>query len=198
MQSTAPRRDRWHGPLDALQTAMLSLWLGSLVMVSAIAAVAFPAMRDLAPTLPGYSGYPSGHWEIAAGHIMAPAFQIADGIQVACATCVGIALAILIATRRLRLTNPLSLFRLIIVVVLLGALIEYLMRVAEPMQTMLREFWAHAASGEVTLADSVRERFDALHPRSSMRLGAIMIGLILAIIASLLASARAQPTEHTT
>jgi hypothetical protein len=172
--------------LEGALLAFLAIWLGALLMVAATAAIAFPSMRDLDPALPGFASYPTGHWEIAAGHVMAPAFAFSEGVQVVCASVVGVCMAILIATRRLDLSRPLQLFRIVLVVVLVGALIEYLTRIAQPMQSMLVEFWQHAREGRVDEANGVRESFDVLHPKSSMRLSAIMVGLLVAVMASML------------
>ena len=80
MRATGPCTRR----LETVHLAALGVWFGALVTVSATAALAFPTMKRLQPALPGFRIDLADHPQIAAGHVMNPAFM---GVMVGGAVC---------------------------------------------------------------------------------------------------------------
>ncbi|MGQ0628913.1 MAG: hypothetical protein ACT4PL_12535 [Phycisphaerales bacterium] len=67
--------------LLALHTFALGLWFGSLIMSGVAAAVLFPTLKRLDPTLGAYPKYTGSHWLLAAGHVAEIVFYISDIIS---------------------------------------------------------------------------------------------------------------------
>jgi hypothetical protein len=159
--------------LESLHTAALGLWLGALLAVGGIAAVAFPTMKSLAPALPGFRVPVEDHWSIAAGHIMNPAFF-----------AVMIAGIVLCAAALLAWTCLSAARRIVLVIALLLA-VGTLMGLGLPMQTHLDGYWMAAQAGELEAAAEAKTRFDALHPWSSRAMGTqagvVALALVMAI-----------------
>lgn len=164
-----------HSRLESLHTAALGIWLGALVTVGGIAAVAFPTMKALSPILPGFRVPEQDHWSIAAGHVMNPAFF---AVMIA-----GIALGFvsLIAWRGM------GMLRRAIAVLSLVLAVGTLAGLGLPMRTHLDDYWSAAQAGEIEAAAAAKSSFDALHPWSSRALGTqaalAAAGLVMAIFA---------------
>ena len=56
---------------ETLHVLSLAVWLGTIMMTGVAAAIIFPEMRRLDPSLAIYSKYTGDHWLLAAGHIAA-------------------------------------------------------------------------------------------------------------------------------
>ncbi|MFN0132610.1 MAG: hypothetical protein ACKVW3_08795 [Phycisphaerales bacterium] len=179
MSGDSQRRTR------ALRMSAAGLWLGALIISGATAAIAFPMMKQLNPTLPGFAAYPGEHHRIAAGMIMARVFIACDALQVVSAVLVLV--AGLLASRHRDHASIASRLGWIAIGVAVLTLAAKLALLDPIMRTELNAFWAAASSGSLIDAELHRARFDALHPRASrimVATAALVLGAIVAWIVS--------------
>lgn len=146
--------------LEALHAASLGAWLGMLIVSGAAAAAAFPTMRTLRPTLPGFGVPADDHWSIAAGHVMNPVFT---GVSIGGVVLSLTALAPWVGMSRARRVAAAGALALSVVT---------LAGVVMPMRVVLGAYWEAARAGQVEPAAAAKAAFDALHPWSSRLLGA--------------------------
>ena len=145
----------------------MGLWVGSLGMAGATAAIVFPEMRALEPTLGAYPLYTEPHWRLAAGHIAAKVFFASDLVQLVCAPLAGMALALLVLRKRVAWPSRLIAGRLF-VLTLLMALLSYRFFVLAPrMDRELSLYRAAAIAGDTARAETHQAAFNADHPTAS-------------------------------
>lgn len=170
---------------EVASAAALGLWAGALAMVGVMAAIAFPMMRDLDPSLPGYAAYDGEHWRIAAGSILDTAFGIGDLVGV-----VLLGVAILCAAVLAKLGGACPRTRLGVVrwvTLLIAAMVTvYVMGALRPeMNGLTEDHFTNAAAGRNAAAGVAREAFDALHGTASnlhiAQLGAGFIALVVSV-----------------
>ncbi len=166
----------------ALHTTFLGIWTGAIVMTGAAAAIIFPQMKALAPTLPSYPAMPQDtHWLLAAGHIAARVFRIADTVQLACALVV-LATGVMLARSRAFSRSALGMVRAIALVAALLLAAYYLGVLAPRMTVHLHEHWRLAEAGDVAGARVHQDAFHADHPTSSRTLGATALCTLVAAL----------------
>jgi hypothetical protein len=168
--------------LETANLAALGVWLGALVMTGAAAAIAFPTMRDLDPSLPAFASYPQDHWTIAAGMVMARVFFVCDAVQLACATVAGVSLVGLYATGVVAKKRAAQVIRAAVLAALVVSLLQYLVFPAREMAEHLDTFWTAAKAGDLETADAARGAFDRLHPQASLRLSLHAAGVLIALV----------------
>lgn len=174
--------------LETAHVTALGVWAGAVVMSGATAAVIFPQMRELDPTLEAFAATPGEHWVIAAGWVMARVFWVMDAVQLGCA---GVAALTLIALVWMRGVFGIRfvLLRVLLVGAAVATLLWYLMAVAQPMSTDLAGYWEAAKAGEAERAATLRASFDARHPVASRALGALgVLALVSAVAGGLSAT----------
>jgi len=149
---------------------------GVLAMTGVVAAVVFPAMRDLDPALPQYSGYSGQHWSLAAGLIAERFFGVGFvAVGVALGVCVAAAGGLVLCRGSSRLPAA----RLGLLAIAAGVFLTHVAWLQPAMRGAALEYRAAAASGDEIVAREAKARFDALHPYAS--------GLVLGASASSLA-----------
>lgn len=159
----------------ALRVASTSLVLcagivfGVVAMTGVFAAVVFPTIHKLDPTLPDFAGYSGPHWSLAAGILAERVFKI--GFVV-----IGIALggALLSALALLagRRTEGLPVLRLGLVLLTLGLFVAQIGWLQPRMNDAAGAYRAAAMAGDETAAGEAKEQFDSMHPTASKLLGA--------------------------
>lgn len=170
--------------LEALHAAGSAVWLAGVAAGAITAAVAFPLMRELRPTLGAFEAYTGDHANLAAGQVASRVFLIGDAAQLA-----GAAVA-MVSTIGLVVSGGLVLARLSTAVRLLalGAallLLAYLLFVLGPdMGARLRSYWDAAAIGNMALAESSREAFGRLHGGASAVYSGLGLTTLVLIAAS--------------
>jgi len=163
---------------EVLHLCALGVWAGAMGAVGAAAAIAFPMMRDLDPSLPAYAAYEGPHWSIAAGAVMNRVFALADTLGFVCA-CIAAATLVVVFVVRARPLAPMVI-RAALVAGALG-LAGHAMFVQGPaMRAHLHAYWEAAEAGEDETAAVHKEAFDAMHPRASGLIGAQLIVVLLA------------------
>lgn len=156
---------------ETLHLTALALWSGALFGAGVAAAVAFPTMRSLEPTLGVYPAYTGDHWMLGAGRVAARVFLIADGVQLvaALAAVVGFALAAFAGPRRRSWTQ---FFRAALLGAALLLAAWHLLIQGPRMDGDLRAYWNAAAGGDNEAALRHQEAFSAQHPGASRTMGA--------------------------
>lgn len=162
-----------------LLIALLGVWLGALVAVGAGAAIAFPTMKKLNPTLPEF-GAVGDHWSIAAGSVFQPMFI---GVLVVAVSAGVLASAVTILyVRHMNNARRLTLNVLVIVATLtaVGGLV-----VARGMRSNWLNFLDAAKAGDTAAAATARAAFDKSHPISSTLLKAQAAIVLMTLIAAI-------------
>lgn len=167
---------------DAICIASLSLWLGVVVMSGLVAAVAFPAMKALNPTIPEYAAYPFEHWKIAAGLLARTVFDLSAVMQWGLATITFIALAFRVVSDPPPRKLPLA--RIILACASAAALATWRLGIAPGMDANLDGFLGAARAGEKLVADTHRNGFNAAHPLVSRVMMLLAVALLAAIVAT--------------
>ena len=188
------RRARAAGAVETVALVALGLWTGALLTTGAAAAITFPTLRDLAPTLPGFPGAPpEQHWALAAGQIMNRVFGLTDVIGL---VALSVTAGAMLGLRALRWPRPRGVVRFARLALLgLGiGVAGYTMLVLRPtMDADLRAYWAAAEAGEADLAAAARASFEALHPHASRVLSVQFFGALGLFAAVALAARRPGP-----
>ena len=201
---TAPR-----ARLEALHAAALALWLGARACAGATAAIIFPAMRELNPSLPAYGAYTGEHWKLAAGFAQARVFAVTDIVQfVAGMVAVGSLLALVIRCRaaiwpqdgdtgasagaatRAGLSRALTAVRAVALVVAIACFGYYLVGLTPGMTSDLRAYWSAAMAGDNERALALRAAFEARHPTASALLQATLGAVLVALVAGIASAFR--------
>ncbi|GAB4515204.1 MAG: hypothetical protein Tsb0013_19710 [Phycisphaerales bacterium] len=177
--------------LETANGIALGLWAGVLAFVGVAAAIAFPMMKTLDPTLPAYAAYEGGHWRIAAGQVMNRLFNIADDIGFVTIVVSLIALAVLMSGGRLARTR-LAPVRMALWVLIAGVSVYITAGPRTEMNALAEQHWAHARAGDNQLAEEAREAFDAQHHTASA-LHAAQFSLVLLALGVNIAGAALGP-----
>jgi len=159
----------------------LALWIGAAAMSGVVAAIVFPTMRTLDPTLGAYPNYSGDHAVLAAGNIAGRVFLFVDMVQFICAA---VALASFIAMLMLgySLNTLARVARSVILCVALGILSYHLFVLMPGMHDDLKAYWAAAAIGDNVTADAHKDAFLALHSTASRSIGGTTIAALVAFI----------------
>jgi len=168
---------------ESLHIAGSGVWLGALTMTAVTAAVAFPTMKALAPSLPQFKTDPAQHGIIAAGHVMQRVFLACDVTQFICGMLCFVGLGGLLATTHAGRGNRLvMLLRTISTAAALMLLSYHLLMHAPRMNENLRAYWDAALTGEAEAAAQFKSAFDADHPTASRVLGATGVSVFFALL----------------
>lgn len=161
----------------------LGVWFGALVMVGATAAIAFPEMKELQPSLPDFSAVPEDNWSIAAGKVMFPAFFICDVIQFVSAMLAIVSFILVFVKRRTGPGAAVRGLRLLLMTILMASLGYYMVALTPAMNDSLNSYWNAARTGDLEQAATHKATFDALHPKASaaLRINALLVLLAMTL-----------------
>ena len=179
-----PPVNRSRALAETVHLAALGIWFGAIGMTGAAAAVAFPTMRDLDPTLGAYAAFPKEHWPIAAGEVLFKLFQISDLVSILCVVLAVGSLGAAIVAGGLSMGRLATKLRVLLLVLIIAVQSWALFVLMPRMTHNVNEFWDAAKAGEVQRAGEYRVRFSDDHP-TSRRVSEI---LLLTIAASLVAT----------
>ena len=163
----------WRKLADTVHTAGLGVWLGVVLMSGAAAAVIFPTVKALNPSLPAFSAYTGDHWMIAAGRVADRTFAVSDAAQFVCALLAGAGLVLGQPIGDASWRTPRSALRITFFSGAITALAYQLFVLAPRMNANLQGHWTAAAGGDNAAAQALREAFTADHPTASTTLGVI-------------------------
>lgn len=168
---------------------LLAAWLGALLMVGASAALAFPIMKRLDPTLPGMQGMDE-HWKIAAGSLFFPLFEIAAVGGLGAAV---VAALLAIAGRRALAPSWRALMPIAAMVIAIVAAVVALIQM--DMGSNWRVMRAAIKAADWPRAAEARVRFNDRHPAARLALMGHALALAGGLAAAML-TPRAGPEER--
>ncbi len=186
MLPTSPRPSPARPFVDTLHIVALAFWLAALLGSGAAAAVLFPTMKHLDPTLPAFAAYPHEHWKIAAGHAANKLFFLADIVQFAAAFLATVTFALTLFFLRILPDRgrswPLAIRGVSLAAALTAA--AYLLLVLSPAMGLdYQHFIAAASAGQVEQADAARAAFEAAHPKASTAISITAAAVFVALFA---------------
>ncbi|MDX2116186.1 MAG: hypothetical protein SFZ24_11300 [Planctomycetota bacterium] len=169
-ESTSGSGGAVRSALAGLHVGVLGVWAGTLLTAGLAAALAFPRMRALEPTLGVFAGMREHHWSIAAGHVANP---LLSAVVVGQAVLAGAALATFVGARWrggrvLMAVHGVALGCACLLAAGHAAVLQ------PAMARELEAYWSAARAGDDAAALPHKEAFDALHPAASrMMIGAL-------------------------
>ena len=197
---------------NAVHTITLSVWAGAIAATGLLAAIAFPTMKDLNPTLQGIAADNAEHWRIAAGTIFNKAFH---QVQVptlrfdTAATWLLTVAAVSFAITQLpskhdqpkRTPRTAAKAVHILGVITLLALVANTGSVAAEMTALSDQLTAAARAGDEATVEAIRADFDRMHDAITPRIAAQIV-MLLALAAAPFLSLRThhaapQPAKQT-
>ena len=159
---------RRHRLVDGVHFATTGFWLAAILLVGLVAGLTFPTLKDLDPTMLRFDAYGEDHWSIIGGYLTNPLFGVLRVIQWVCIAIAGVTLLSQLLHRgRGRL---ISLLRVVAFLVAVGAVLFDTAVLSGRMQSNLTAFRAAAEAGEIDVANTHRDAFDADHPTASTTL----------------------------
>jgi len=166
---------------QSVHLAALGVWCGVVAGSGIAAAVIFPTMRDLDPTLGAYPLYTGDHASLAAGRIAGRIFFVSDTVQFVCGFLVLASLIAMLLTGY-ALRTPLRVVRSVLTLATLGLLSYHLTLMMPEMSGHLSAYWEAAAQGLNGEAETHRRAFMDMHEPAAN----ILRALTLATLACLL------------
>jgi hypothetical protein len=166
---------------QTLHLLALAIWMGSVAMSGLFAAIIFPTMRTLDPTLAQYPLYTGDHSMLAAGRIASKVFLSVDTIQFVCsAIAMGGFIVMLLTGYSLNTLSRVA--RSFLISCALAMLSYHLLILMPGMYEDLRAYWEAAALGNTALADTHKDAFAAMHSSSSRSIGLTTLFVLLAFV----------------
>ncbi len=159
----------------------LSIWLGSVAMSGVVAAIVFPQMRTLEPTLASYPDYEGDHSLLAGGLIASKVFLAVDFIQFVCAALALLTLSIMIFAGY-QINTIARLLRLMVLCATLALLSYHLFLFMPQLTLTLTGYWDFAAAGDTAQADQFKDRFLESHSSASRILATLTIAVLINLI----------------
>jgi len=159
----------------------LSVWLGAVAMSGVVAAIVFPLMRELEPTLGAYPSYEGDHALLAAGRVASKVFFAVDTIQFVCGT-IALATIVLLVVCGYSLNTLARVLRVIVLCMTLAVLSYHLLLFMPGLMQMLQGYWDNAAMGNTEVADRFKDEFLAQHSKASNILGALALMVMVNIV----------------
>jgi len=159
----------------------LSVWLGAVGMSGVVAAIVFPLMRELEPTLGAYPNYEGDHALLAAGRVASKVFFAVDTIQFVCGT-IALATIVLLVVCGYSLNTLARVLRVIVLCMTLAVLSYHLLLFMPGLMQMLQGYWDNAAMGNTDVADRFKDEFLAQHSKASNILGALALMVMVNIV----------------
>ncbi len=167
-----------------MHVAALGVWLGVVLMSGAAAAIIFPTVKALAPSVPAYAGYAGEHWMLVAGRVAQRVFLAGDVAQFACACGAGLGLLFARPFGHVWWRRVATALRLTLLCGAVTALAYQLFVLAPRMNANLHGYWDAAAAGDTATAEALRAAFSAEHPTATR-----VLGVIAALVSACLALA---------
>lgn len=160
----------------------MGIWVGTLGMAGASAAIIFPTMRSLEPTLGAYPLYTEPHWRLAAGHVAAKLFFASDLVQLVCAPLGGLALVLMVLKKAVPWPSRLIAARLVVLTLLMAVLSYRFFVLAPRMDRDLSLYRAAASTGEMEPAAQHLAAFNVDHPTASRIMTTTFVLALLGLV----------------
>ncbi|MFI4892893.1 MAG: hypothetical protein ACIAQ0_05575 [Phycisphaerales bacterium JB058] len=153
--------------LETVHLTFVGLWMGSLAMAGAAAAIIFPTVRDLDPSLPAYAAFTGPHWKLAAGHVASRIFLVADAVALGCLIVSGLTLGLVAASKEPWRQAWTTGVRLVAFFGALSLLTYSFVFLGPRMNTNMVNYWEAAEAGNNEAALEYQAAFDKDHPTAS-------------------------------
>lgn len=162
----------------AVLALTLGVWFAAIVGAGAMAALAFPTLRELDPSVPAYQLYEGPHWSLAAGVLAERGFRLSDRVQVVCAV-LALLLAWCLPRDGSRTAGRLAVACLALAT---GGLVYQLGLLRPRMDEHVVAYRVEAREGRAEDAARHKAAFDALHPSASRALSFTALAVAGAIV----------------
>lgn len=154
--------------------------MGALAMTGAAAAVIFPVVKALDPSLPEYAAYTGPHWRLAAGHVASRIFLISDAVQLGCIIITGLTLGVIALTADAWAKPIVTALRIISLLAAISILAYSFAFLGPRMNLNLVNYWDAAKTGDNEAALVYQQAFDKDHPTASrVMVGSFLCALLL-------------------
>ncbi|MGI9013736.1 MAG: hypothetical protein ACR2GY_05730 [Phycisphaerales bacterium] len=173
----------------------LLMWLSALFASGVSAIFVFATLPELGVHLDRYAAYAPAenaahaHSVLAGGHIMERIFTVSDFVQITAAALIVTGM-LLKAPRFDRIRRPLADgVRMVLIGIACVLLIVHVGWRAPEFNRTLRDYWTHAAAGEMQLAAVADARLETLHHglRMNLQINAGLLMMVLLLSAAVTA-----------
>jgi len=179
---------------EVVHIVALSAWFGAVGMSGVVAAVVFPAMGKMQPTLGAYPGYEGDHALLAAGLIAGKVFLIVDTVQfVAAAVALGSFVTMIVAGYSLN--TLVRVLRSVVLLATMGLLSWHLFMLMDAMSKNLRSYWDFAAAGNTEQADVYKNAFMSMHETAANSLKGLMLSTLVCLVLAIWTGVRIGTVE---
>ncbi len=185
----------WRNLARALHTVALGVWLGIVVMTAAAAAIIFPTVKGLAPTLPAFNAYTGDHWMVLAGKVADRIFAVSDAAQFACAIVAGAGLVLARPIGHPAWRTLPTALRMTALSAAVTALAYQLFVLSPRMNHNLRGYWAAAERGDNAAAEALKAAFNTDHPTATIVLGVLAVIVLAGLLLAAWPDAEPAPTK---
>ncbi len=165
---------------------------GVTAMTGVVAAVIFPAMREIDPTLGGYAGYDGPHWSLAAGVIAEKMFHVGFVVT---GVMLGLSLTAVLGLVFLRRIGGMPIVRLGLVVVTLGLFLTHVGWLQPRMDRVSRTYREAARTQQHEVAAAMKVEFDDMHPLASKLVGASALSALALFMVSAWAASAGRKSQ---
>lgn len=156
------------------------LWMGALAMTGAAAAVIFPVVKALNPSLPDYTAYTGPHWRLAAGHVASRIFLISDVVTLGCIIITGLTLGVIALSVEAWTKPVITGLRIIALLAAISLMTYSFAFLGKRMNLNLTNYWESARTGDNESALVYQQAFDKDHPTASrVMVGSFLCALLL-------------------
>lgn len=187
----------WRSFVEVVHLLALCLWSAGLLAAGLSAALVFPTLKGLSPTLAGFSAeFAQSHYLVAGGSIAQRAFFVSDLISFFGAMVAIVTLAVLIVVHRLPTRRSSTIVRALALALAVASLASMLIIVTPALNTATRLHWAAIKLGD---AGSIAERkleVDQLHPLATNLMVGMLGCVLVALVAGMWALARSDRGEE--
>lgn len=176
--------------IECTHITSLAIWLAATLGATLTAALAFPILKSLHPTLPDYPSFQDQHYLIAAGSVAQRGFLIADLVQFPASIIAVITLAVPVVFMNAPIKRPAGIVRMLTVAVALAACASLLLIVTPQLTAATQAHWAAMKAGDAAAVARHKASVDEIHPVASRLTGTMAISVLIALIAAVWSLAR--------
>lgn len=178
---------------EVVHVLSLSVWLGAVGLSGVVAAIIFPMMNDLQPTLGAYPAYEGDHSLLTAGLVAGKVFLRVDTAQFVCASlALGSFIAMII--KGYSINTLTRVLRSVLLLGTMGVLSYHLFLLMPGMTDDLSKYWDLAALGDTESADFFKNSFMANHEKAATSLKSLLVGVLVSLVLALWTSVGAGNT----
>ncbi|MGJ8635368.1 MAG: hypothetical protein ACSHX5_00790 [Phycisphaerales bacterium] len=166
---------------ELVHVLALSVWMGAIALSGVVAAVIFPMMGKLKPTLGSYPGYEGDHSTLTAGIVAGNIFLGVDTAQFVCASlALGSFIAMII--KGYAISSLTRVLRSVLLLMTMGVLSYHLFLLMPGMTDDLSNYWEAAKLGDTEVADFFKDSFMSNHEKAANSLKGLLVGVFACLV----------------